>query len=116
MLSNAGFHAVFDETNYIETLHLLMDLDPRVVSGVLGELKSLVAPARRDEQIVAANAPAPEPIVGPIDNKVVTAPAPAQPLSPGLLPPTNTITPDVTCTNCWGFTQSLGTAWPHAWR
>jgi len=113
MLSNAGVHDGFDETNYIETMHLLMGVDPRVVSGVLGELKSLVAPARRDEQIVAANAP--EPIVGPIDNKVVTAPAPAQRLSAGWLPPTNTITPDVTCTNCWGFTQSLSGAWPDAW-
>jgi hypothetical protein len=115
MLSNAGVHDGFDETNYIETLHFLMDLDPRVVSGVLGELKSLVAPARRDEQVVAANAPVPEPIAAPIDNKVVTAPAPAQRVSAGWLPPTNIITPDVTCTNCWGFTQSLSGAWPDAW-
>jgi hypothetical protein len=100
-------------------LHLMMDLDPRVVSGVLGELKSLVAPARRDEQVVAANAPAPERIVTPIDNKIVTAPAPAQRLSAGWLPRTNTVTPDVTCTNCWGFTQSLGAerpdSWPDSW-
>jgi hypothetical protein len=113
MLSNAGLHDGFDETNYIETLHVLMDLDPRVVSGVLGELKSLVAPARHDEQIVAANAPAREPTVTPTDNKTATPPAPAPRLSAGWLPPTNTITPDVTCTNCWGFTQSLGRAWPN---
>jgi hypothetical protein len=115
MLSNAGVHDGFDETNYIETMHLLMDLDPRVVRGVLDELKSLVAPARPDEQIVAANAPAPEPIVPPIHDKIVTAPAPAQRLSAGWLPPTHIITPDVTCANCWGFTQSLGAAGPDPW-
>jgi hypothetical protein len=48
MLSNAGVHDGFDVTNYIETMHLLMDVDPRVVRGVLGELKGLVAPERRD--------------------------------------------------------------------
>jgi hypothetical protein len=112
-LSNAGVHDGFDETNYIETLHVLMDLDPRVVSGVLGELKSFVAPARHDEQVVAANAPAREPIVTPTDNKI--AAPPAQRLSAGWLPPTNIITPDVTCTSCWGFAQSPGGAWPDSW-
>src|SRR5882762_4256585 len=115
MLSNAGVHDGFDETNYIETLHVLMDLDPRVINGVLGELKNLVVPVRRDEHVVAATAPAPEPIATSVDNKVVTAPAPAQRLSTGWLPPTNVITPDVTCTNCWGFTQSLGAASPDSW-
>ena len=115
MLSNAGVHDGFDETNYIESLHLLMDLDPRVVRGVLDELRSLVAPERRDEQIVAANAPVPKPVVPPMSDKIVTAPAPAQRLSAGWLPPTNIITPDVTCTNCWGFAQSLGAAGPDPW-
>src|SRR5215467_16201258 len=108
MLSNAGVHDGFDETNYIETLHLLMDLDPRVVSGVLDELKSLVAPERRDEQIVVANAPVPKPIVPPINDQIVTAPAPTPRLSAAWMPPANITTPDVTCTNCWGFVQSLG--------
>jgi len=115
MLSNAGVHDGFDETNYIENLHLLMDIDPRVVSGVLGELKSLVAPERHDEQIVAANAPPPRPVVPPINDKIATAPAPAQRLSKGSLPPTNTVTADVTCTSCWGFTQSPGAAGPDVW-
>jgi hypothetical protein len=88
----------------------MMDLDPRVVSGVLRELKNLITPTRRDEQIVAANTPVPGPIAPPIDKKIVTAPAPRP--SAGWLPPTNVITPDVTCTNCWGFMQSLGAAWP----
>jgi hypothetical protein len=112
MLSNAGVHDGFDVTNYIESLHLLMDVDPRVVRGVLDELKSLIAPERRDEQIVAANAPMPEPIVTPIGDGIVPAPVPPQRLSAGWLPPTNVITPDVTCTKCWGFVQSLGAAGP----
>jgi hypothetical protein len=115
MLSNAGVHDGFDVTNYIESIHLLMDVDPRVVKGVLDELKSLVAPEERHEQIVAANAPVPEPIVTSIGDRTVTAPAPAQRLSAGWLPPTNVITPDVTCTKCWGFTQSLNAAGPDSW-
>src|SRR5262249_5396885 len=87
-LSNRGLRDGFDEINYIETMHLLMDVDPRVVRGVLDELKSLVAPERRDEQIVAAKAPAPEPIAPLIHNEIVAAPAPAQRLSAGWLPPT----------------------------
>ena len=46
MLSNAGVHDGFDVTNYIENMHLLMDVDPRVVRGVLDELKSLGAISR----------------------------------------------------------------------
>jgi hypothetical protein len=115
MLSNAGVHDGFNETNYIENLHLLMDLDPRVVRSVLDELKILVAPERRNEQIVAANAPVPKPIVPPINDKILMAPAPAQRLSAGWLPPTGITTPDVTCTKCWGFAQSLGAAGPGPW-
>jgi hypothetical protein len=115
MLSNAGVHDGFNETNYIENMHLLMDLDPRVVRGVLDELKILVAPERRNEQTVAANAPVHKPIVPPINDKIVTAPAPAQRLSAGWLPPTGIITPDVTCTSCSGFAQSLGAAGPDPW-
>src|SRR5215469_5144037 len=101
MLSNGGVHDGFDETNYIGALHLLMDLDPRVVRGVLDELKSLVTPERRDEQIVVANAPVPKPIVPPINDRIVTAPAPTPRLSAAWMPPANITTPDVTCTNCW---------------
>jgi hypothetical protein len=43
-LSNAGVHDGFDVVNYVESPHLLMDVDPRVVDGVLHELQSLVAP------------------------------------------------------------------------
>jgi hypothetical protein len=115
MLSNAGVHDGFNETNYIDRPHLLMDVDHRVVRGVLDELNSLVAPEKPDEQIVAANAPGLKPIVPPINDKIVTAPAPMQRLSKGWLPPTNIITPDVTCANCWGFEQSLDAAGPDLW-
>jgi len=115
MLSNAGVRDGFDEINYVETTHLLMDIDSRVVRGVLYELKSLLASERRDERIVAAKAPVREPIVPPPHGEIVAAPAPVQRLSAGWLPPTNIITPDVTCTNCWGFAQSLGAAGPDPW-
>ena len=114
-LSNAGTHDGFDETNYIETMHLLMDIDPRVVRGVLDELKSLVAPERRDEQIVATNVPVRKPIVPPAHDRIATACTPVQRPSAGWLPPTNIIMPDVTCTDCWGFTQSLAPAGPDPW-
>ncbi len=117
MLSSAGVHDGFDETNYIENTHLLMDVDPRVISGVLDELKRLVAPERRDEQIAAAKRPAHEPIVSRHESKIATAPAspikdkvvtaPAQPVSAGRLPPANIVAPDATCKSCWGFAQSL---------
>src|SRR5262245_41259884 len=87
MLSNAGVHDGFDETNYIENLHLLMDVDPRVVRGVLDELKRFVAPERHDERIVAVNAPAPKPVVSPVNGENVTVPA--QRPSAGRLPPAN---------------------------
>jgi hypothetical protein len=126
LLSNAGVHDGFDETNYIDNLHLFMDVDPRVVRGVLDELKRLVAPERREEPIVAAKAPVREPIVAakapvrepivpPIHGKIVSAPAPAQLLDATSLPPATRIAPDMTCTKCWGLVQSLGAPGPDPW-
>lgn len=115
MLSNAGGNDGFDQANYIESMHLLMDIDPRVVSGVLDELKHLVAPARRDERIVAANVRVPEPIARPIHREIATAPAPAELPSAAQPAPTNVTTSDVTCKNCWGFVQSLGAPGPDPW-
>jgi hypothetical protein len=124
MLSNAGVHDGFDETHYIDSSHLLMDTDPRVVSGVLDELKRLAE--RRDEPVVAAKSPAPKsnltksssakpakPLLPQVNHEIAQASGPAR-LSPGLLPQTNA-TPDVTCTKCWGFTQHLGGAQPDPW-
>jgi hypothetical protein len=113
MLSNAGVYDGFDETNYIENLHLFMDVDPRVVRGVLGELKRLVVQQRRDGQTVGA-APARE-IAPPVHGKIVTTPATAQPPRATSLPPANSIAPDMTCTKCWGLVQSTGAAGPDPW-
>jgi hypothetical protein len=114
-LSSAGVRDGFDETIYIENSHLLMDVDPRVVRGVLDELRNLVAPERREKQTVAANVPVPKRSVPQINNEIATRPAPPQLPSTGWLPPINVITPDVTCTNCWGFAQSLGGAGADPW-
>jgi hypothetical protein len=124
-LSSAGVHDGFDETNYIESTHLLMDVDPRVTRGVLDELKRLVAPERHEEQIVAANRPAPKRMVSRLESKVATAPAspikdkvitaPTQPVSAGQLPPPNIITLDATCKRCWGFAQSLSAPGSDPW-
>jgi hypothetical protein len=73
-LSNAGVHDGFDEINYIESLHLVIPLDRRVVNGVLDELKGLVAPKRRDEPAAAANASVRKPIGPAIDAKILTTP------------------------------------------
>jgi hypothetical protein len=113
VLSNAGVRDGFDEINYIESLHLMMPLDPRVVRGVLDELKSLIMAERRDQQLVARNAHPPKPIAASVNDKIVMAPTPQ--LSSGWLPPTNVITPDVTCSACWGFTQSLDAAGAEFW-
>jgi hypothetical protein len=124
MLSSAGVHDGFDETNYIENTHLLMDVDPRVTRGVLDELKRLVAPERLDERIVAAKRPPPKRMVSRLESKVAMAPAspikdkvmtaPAQPVSAGQLPPA-IITPDATCKSCWGFAQSLSAPGSDPW-
>jgi hypothetical protein len=67
------------------------------------------------EPIVAAKAPAQEPIVPPIHGKIVSAPAPAQLLDATSLPPATSIAPDMTCTKCWGLEQSLGAAGLDPW-
>ena len=49
-LSNAGTRDGFDVTNYVDNTHLLMDVDPRVVDGVLAELRAFATrstPGRR---------------------------------------------------------------------
>jgi hypothetical protein len=56
--------------------------------------------------------PAPRPIVAPGDDKIATTPAL---LSADWLPSAGVITPDVTCTDCRGFTQSLGAAESDPW-
>jgi hypothetical protein len=113
VLSNAGVYDGFDDVNYIDRSHLLMDVDARVVGGVLGELRSLLT--RRDEPAAAANVPmpAPRPKAGPGDERI--EPAAVEQASAGWLPPGDVIAPDVTCTACWGLTQSLGAAEDDPW-
>jgi hypothetical protein len=41
-LSNAGLQDGFDKVNYVNNLHLMMNVDPRVVNGVVRELRDLV--------------------------------------------------------------------------
>jgi hypothetical protein len=105
-LSSAGVRDGFDAVNYVDTTHLLMDIHPIVVRGVLDELKSLVAPERRDKSVVVANARAAATF--PRANDKIAAASAPEPPSTAFLPPINVITPDVTCTQCRGFTQSLG--------
>jgi hypothetical protein len=115
-LSNAGVNDGFDNVNYVDSSHLMMDVDPRVVSGVLGELRRL-ATERHDEQVAAAKVPLPVPrptIMAAVDASA-SEPEPAQQVSAGWLPPTNVITPDVTCADCWGFTLSMGAAEGDPW-
>jgi hypothetical protein len=82
-------------------------VDSRVVSDVLGELKGLVELERIEAAIATAKAGAPQAALAQIDGAVVTAPAPIRPVRGGWLPPINTINPDVTCVECWGFEASL---------
>jgi hypothetical protein len=112
-LSNAGVYDGFDDVNYIDRSHLMMDVDTRVVRGVLGELRRLVTEPR-EEQVVAASVPlpVPRPIFNPADEP---PPEPAPQVSAGWLPPVNVITPDVTCADCWGFTPNLGAAEDDPW-
>lgn len=117
MLSNAGVHDGFDQTNYVGSLHLLMDVDPGVVKGVLAELKSLVA-QQRHERITVRKAEVPEPIARPARREIATAPALTQQPSAATLPPadvTMSDIPDATCTNCWGFLQSLSATTSDPW-
>jgi hypothetical protein len=111
-LSNAGLKHGFDEINYADTIHLFMDVDSRVVSSVLGELKTMAQPDKKD-------APAPEPdgstlaaelIVPPpaaavrsTGDEIAEALAPPQGRGGNWLPPGELAGRDVTCTQCWGF-------------
>ena len=107
-LSNAGLNDGFDEIKYINNLHLWMDVDPRVVKGVIGELKGLMEAEKIQEAGAIARTTAAEPIkVAQVD--AITAPASPYPRNAfaGPLVPSRTLTRDITCTECWGLAQSL---------
>lgn len=93
-LSNAGRKNGFDETNYINNLHLWIDVDPRVVNGVLAELWDL---KRRKF------GPSTVPRDTPNENAaILVASADGDRWPPVKLP----ISQDATCHQCWGFEES----------
>jgi hypothetical protein len=110
-LSNAGLKDGFDKINYVDAFHLWMNVHPRVVNGVLGELKDLVQLEQNEGSGLAAKPTIPQTTsVAQAGGVAATGagPAPARSFSAGWLPPPSLpITGDVTCTHCWGFEQSL---------
>jgi hypothetical protein len=108
-LSNAGLKDGFDKVNYVVNLHLMMNVDPRVVNGVLSELRDLVQWERDKEPVMTASLP---PLIRVAEADGIAAVG-------GVLPPSRQgtgsgwpairlpITGDVTCKQCWGFAQSL---------
>jgi hypothetical protein len=125
-LSNAGTNDGFDKITYITNLHPFMDVDPRVVSDVLDELKTLVTTEKADMVAVAqasdGTRPADNTAAGTAvaTTQVSASQVSASPMSASPVPITNTfagwvapshvITPDVTCATCWGFEPHLASA------
>jgi hypothetical protein len=104
-LSNAGLKDGFDKVNYVDDFHLWMNVDPRVVNGVLGELRDLVRWERNDGSVLADWSPVPQ----------MTNVAQADVIEPDYTPSLNNrwpatslpVTGDITCRRCWGFGQKL---------
>jgi hypothetical protein len=111
-LSNAGLNDGFDKVNYVADPHLLMNVDPRVVDGVLGELRELVKWERNDGSAVA-EWPVPRQTATVAQTDVITAkPEPDQtPTLNGQWPATNLpVTGDITCRRCWGLAQHVASS------
>jgi hypothetical protein len=106
-LSNAGLQDGFDKVNYVVNLHLMMNFDPRVVDGVLSELRDLVQWERDKEPMMTASLPmirlAQADGIAAVDG----VPPPRQDPGSGWPALRLPITGDVTCKECWGFGQSL---------
>jgi hypothetical protein len=107
-LSNAGLQDGFDKVNYVNNLHLMMNVDPRVVNGVLRELRDLVQ-WEGDKAPVMTASLAPMTRLAQADGitAVDGSPASAQDAGSGWPAMRLPITGDVTCKECWGFAQSL---------
>jgi hypothetical protein len=107
-LSNAGLQDGFDKVNYVNNLHLMMNVDPRVVNGVLRELRDLVQWERDKEPVMTASL-APMTRFAQADGiaAVDGGPASAQDTGSGWPAMRLPITGDITCKECWGFAQSL---------
>jgi hypothetical protein len=95
-LSNAGLSNGFDEINYINNLHLWIDVDPRVVNSVLAELWDL-------KQEKNDPVPVPQPIRNTPDSGAAILVASADDQRPPVKLP---ISQDATCRQCWGFQES----------
>ena len=112
-LSNAGTRDGFDVTNYVPSTHLMMDVDSRVVTGVLAELGNLAArqaPAQRPGPVLTARHTEPQGRPQhrpqPVQDEVRTAAA-AKPPAPTPAPP-KAPAGDITCTKCWGLPSGGG--------
>ena len=107
-LSNAGLQDGFDKVNYVVNFHLMMNVDPRVVDGVLSELRDLVQWERDKEPVMTASL---APMIRLAQADGITAvdgvPPPGKTPLSGWPPMRLPITGDVTCKECWGFAQSL---------
>jgi hypothetical protein len=116
-LSNAGVEDGFDQVNYIDAFHLWMNVDPRVVNGVLGELQDLVLWEKNEAPAVAARPAAPQMTrLAQADGATGAVPASAQSVSDGWQPLRRPNTRDVTCMECWGLEPaSLGAQGLNPW-
>jgi hypothetical protein len=107
-LSNAGLQDGFDKINYVGNLHLMMNVDPRVVNGVLSELRDLVQ-WERDKELLTTASLGPMTRVARADGIAAVDAGPASGRDSGgdwpamRLP----LRGDVTCKECWGFPQSV---------
>ena len=107
-LSNAGLEDGFDKVNYVVNLHLMMNFDPRVVDGVLSELRDLVQWERDKEPMMTASLPMIRLAQADGITAVDGVPASGQDTAARRWPPMRLpLTGDVTCKECWGFGQSL---------
>jgi hypothetical protein len=107
-LSNAGLQDGFDKVNYVSNFHLMMNVDPRVVNGVLSELRDLVQWEREKEPVMTASL---APMIRVAQADGITAvdgvPPSGQDTGSGWPAMRLPITGDITCKECWGFAQSL---------
>jgi hypothetical protein len=107
-LSNAGLKDGFDKINYVADPHLLMNVDPKVVSDVINELRDLVKWERGEDVAFANWSPLPRVNLATTD-PITAAPEPDRtPTLNGRWPATTLpVTGDITCRRCWGLQQNV---------
>jgi hypothetical protein len=113
LLSNAGLKDGFDKVNYVNDSHLWMNVDSRVVNGVMGELQDLVRWDRNNPSELAEELAIGLLTAARADGAGDTE-AERTPGRGGGWPSTSLpITGDITCMRCWGFEASLKSLpWP----